>query len=204
MPTRSRLTPILLAALLLALLLGGCATPQLAPSPSLSHPDAPRTLIRLLSFERGDARHPPERLIAVIRLAPEGLRVAVTSPSGQRLMTLIHDDQGARFEDTLAPPPFPAAWLAQRLEWGLWPSEALTRGFEGSRWRLVETGRAHHGGRRDIYHGSRLIARVDYGFAGTRGDDDHVRLDDREAGYVLNISPLDAAGAKEKTDDPIE
>lgn len=174
---------------LAALSLSGCAGPSIAPAPRLAHPEAPETLTRRLDFAstRGDDKR--QTLLAVIRLADDRLRVVIATPTGQRLLTLVHDDDGARFTQQLIDPPFPAAWLAARLEWGLWPSAALEEAWRGSAWRLVtadaDTASARQTrGSRTIYHGDSLIARIDYRADGS------VLLIDHEGGYRLTISPL--------------
>ncbi|WP_106478849.1 DUF3261 domain-containing protein [Phytohalomonas tamaricis] len=187
-----RLSWMCLAAMLMlgVISLGGCVGPSIAPTPKLTHPEAPQTLTRLLNFEPIKAEsEPPQTLLAVIRLADDQLRVVIAMPTGQRLLTLVHDDQGARFTQQLMDPPFPAAWLATRLEWGLWPYTALATAWQGSEWRIVSSAPSQANARqtrgdRDIYHGDTLMAHLDYRADGS------VLLIDHEGGYRLTISPL--------------
>ncbi|WP_121172511.1 DUF3261 domain-containing protein [Kushneria sinocarnis] len=169
---------------LLLLWLSGCVAPPLSPTPDLAARQAPDTRVARLDFvpftEPGQAR----TLIAAIRRACGELRVVLATPTGQRLLTLVHDEQGARYTQHLMPeaPPFPAIWLAQRLEWGLWPLDSLQQAFAGSDWHARETSNGP-GIIRRIEHGPRLVARIDRWPS-------HDVLTDYSGGYRLTITPL--------------
>ena len=177
------------AALLLALLAGCSLAPPLPPAPSQPALAEPATLKRQLIFERDDRRE-TQTLIALIRLAGSELRAALLTPYGQRLVTLVQDAGGSRYVAGDVPlaeiekrlPP--ADWLAARLQWCLWPAEALREAFAGTPWRLTLSERA-----REIRYRDQLIARISPAdsHAGTRQP---VLLDDRQGQYRLRIIPL--------------
>ncbi|MCW4153177.1 DUF3261 domain-containing protein [Halomonas sp. 18H] len=119
-------------------------------------------------------------LIGILRQDSQSLRLALLSPQGQRLLTLVHDDRGSRFlSDASFDPPFTAEWLASRLSWSLWPASALTQAFNEEPWSLEETSAG-----RTVRYRERTIARI-------TGDADCRRIDDLEADYRLYIAPLD-------------
>lgn len=158
-------------------LLNGCAGQQInAPIPELAALPETGAQMQHLTFEHQRQRH---QLIGVLRHDERSLRLALLNPQGQRLLTLVYDDDGARFlADTSFAPPFSAEWLASRLSWSLWPSAALIRTFDQSDWALVENGE-----RRTILHDKRTIARI-------TGDTDCRIIQDFEADYRLYIAPL--------------
>lgn len=180
---------LFVVALLLALL-GGCSlTPPLPPAPSQPALAEPTTLKRQLTFESAESSDSPT-LIALIRLDGTALRVALLTPYGQRLVTLVDDAGGSRYvvgdvplaeiEQRLPP----AAWLAARLQWCLWPAAALREAFAGTPWRLTLSERS-----REIRYRGQLIARISP--ADTRaGRAGPVLLDDRQGRYRLRITPL--------------
>ncbi|WP_419307232.1 DUF3261 domain-containing protein [Chromohalobacter israelensis] len=183
------------ALLSASLIVTGCSlTPPIAPHPALDRAERAATLTRRLTFEPGDettaSDASPRTLIAVMRLAPQELRVVLTTPYGQRLTTLVRDASGSRFEQGDAPReealPFPPDWLATRLEWSLWPRAALEEAFAGSDWRLDE----RDGHRLITYRGTR-IARITPPPSG-RDASREVVLDDFQGDYRLRITPLDA------------
>ncbi|OHV10633.1 DUF3261 domain-containing protein [Kushneria phosphatilytica] len=180
----ARLTLYRLVIVLLTLWLGGCVGPPLSPSPDLHAHKPSRTLVKRIEFVPFAHPEQAKTLIAAIRRASDGLRVVVTTPTGQRLLTLVHDDQGARYTQTLMPadPPFPAIWLAQRLEWGLWPLDSLQHAFAGSHWQVSERPNGR-GTIRRIEHNHRLIVRVDRWPS-------HDVLTDYSGDYRLTITPL--------------
>ncbi|MDN3521799.1 DUF3261 domain-containing protein [Halomonas ramblicola] len=180
MPSRPsrRLQWARLLPYLLLLELTACAlappSPPLPPVATLptAAPEAYR-----LTFERDDQHR---ELIAVLRHDHQALRLALLSPQGQRLLTLVQDADGARFlPDAAFEPPFSADWLASRLSWGLWPADRLRAAFAGSDWRLETRDQT-----RVIHHGDRRVARLE-------GDTECRVLHDREGGYRLSIVPLD-------------
>ncbi|WP_110642412.1 DUF3261 domain-containing protein [Salinicola sp. CPA57] len=194
-----QLSPRLLACCLmpwLALMLAACSlTPPASPSPTLAAATTSDTLKSQLTFqpEDGDAR----TLIAFIRITPEQLRAVLITPYGQRLTTLIRDADGARFEAGDAPGesplPIPPAWLASRLEWSLWPLDALRQSFSGSAWQVVDSAAS-----RDIRYRGKLAARIT-----PVPDRDHpttLVLDDRQGNYQLTIAPMQDANEKQNNE----
>lgn len=165
----------------LALWLAGCAglasiAPPPAPAPALTALPEYAAQPQRLVFEHGDERHV---LLGVLRHDRDSLRLALLSPQGQRLLTLIRDSQGARFQPGgHFEPPFSADWLADRLAWSLWPVPALHAAFAGSDWQLLDKQSERH-----IVYRNNLIARIG-------GDADCRIIDDIQAGYRLYISPL--------------
>jgi hypothetical protein len=168
-----------LLAIGLALVLAACgARPATAPAPELSALPAAGPQTQRLTFFHGDERR---ELIGILRHDSESLQMAMLSPQGQRLLTLVRDAEGARFlADAAFDPPFSAEWLASRLAWILWPEEALEEAFAGSSWALKVGSRG-----RTIYHRDREIARIT-GSAACR------ILDDLEGGYRLQIAAVSA------------
>lgn len=164
--------------LLSALLLAGCAgQPVVAPLPAPLTLPAIDTHLQRLTFEHQQQRH---ELIGILRHDEHSLRLIMLSPQGQRLLTLQHDESGARFiGDTAFDPGLSASWLASRLTWSLWPSSALKQSFEGSHWTLTEEGE-----RRTIRYQNRVIAYADRSA-------DCLVIDDIEGSYRLFIAPLD-------------
>lgn len=165
---------LLIAALLV---LGGCAgRPTNAPIPALAMLPEMVTQQQKLTFEYQQERHV---LIGVLRQDSQALRLALLSPQGQRLLTLVHDDKGSRFlSDASFDPPFTAEWLASRLSWSLWPASALSQAFDEEHWSLEETSDG-----RTIRYRERTIARI-------TGDADCQRIEDLEADYRLYIAPI--------------
>lgn len=165
------------AGLFIALfVLAGCAGPSVATVPSLTTLPEMQTQRQRLTFEHDDQRH---EMIGVLRHDDKALRLAILSPQGQRLLTLIHDDSGSRFlQDAAFEPPFTAEWLASRLSWNLWPAPAINQAFESNAWSLQEdeTGRT-------IRYRQRVVARIS-------GNPACALIDDVEAGYRLYIMPL--------------
>lgn len=183
-----RLPAIAVAGLML--MLAACSlSPPLSPSPPLSAATTDDILKSRLTFQPDDGE--ARTLIAFIRIGPTQLRAVLVTPYGQRLTTLIRDANGARFEAGDAPGepplPIPPAWLASRLEWSLWPLDALQHAFSGSAWSASENAAS-----REIdYHGT-LAARIS-----PRPDRAHPRrleLDDRQGGYRLTITPMKENG----------
>ncbi|HET8792053.1 MAG TPA: DUF3261 domain-containing protein, partial [Modicisalibacter sp.] len=181
----------------------GCATrPPPAPSPTFDSVDFNGTLKRRLTFIPYDDDRSTRELIGLIELNDSRLRAVLLTPFGQRLVTLMHDSEGSRFVPGDVPPkaleealPISPEWLASRLEWSLWPTQALRDGFAGSEWSV-----AIADGSRVIRHGGNVVARITPATASadTLGT---VLLDDRQGRYRLRISPLDAAAIEEPGDE---
>lgn len=170
--------PHLLISLLATLWLAGCAvSPSAPPMPALDALPAIDARSHRLTFVRNDQRRV---LLGVLRHDDESLRLALLSPQGQRLLTLVRDEQGARFLPHGAfDPPFTAQWLASRLAWSLWPTSRLGEAFEGSDWRLdVEDGN------RRVYRGATLVARLS-------GTPECRIIHDLEGDYRLYIAATD-------------
>ncbi|MDN6298200.1 MAG: DUF3261 domain-containing protein [Halomonas sp.] len=179
-PARSRPWLALPTFALAGTLLAGCAlTPPDSPRPALEQlPDFDARQQRL-TFVSDEDRH---IMLGVLRHRDATLRMALLSPQGQRLLTLVQDDDGARFLPGASfQPPFSAEWLAGRLAWDLWSNAALHQAFSGTDWRLEI-----RAGQRNIYRGDTLIARLS-------GEADCRLIDDRESGYRLYIATLDDA-----------
>lgn len=184
----------LLAGLLVPALLAGCSlAPAVAPSPAYERAPVTDTLKRRLTFTPRDQQQPSRTLIGLIRLTPTGLRAALLTPYGQRLVTLVDDDaEGPRFEAGDVPPdalrdalPMSPPWLASRLQWCLWPREALDDAFAGSPWSVSVDGDA-----RVIRHRDAIIARITPA-ATHAGRTETVLLDDRQGEYLLRIVPFE-------------
>ncbi|MBZ9559930.1 MULTISPECIES: DUF3261 domain-containing protein [unclassified Modicisalibacter] len=177
--------------LLLALWLTGCSlAPPVPPAPEQPALADPATMKRRLTFQPDDPTRDPQMLIALLRLDGATLRAVLLTPYGQRLVTLVHDADGDRYQagdlplDTVTERLPPADWLAARLVWCLWPTDALREALAGSDWSVTVAD-----GARIIRHRQRTIARITP--ADTRaGRDDTVLLDDRQGGYRLRIAPL--------------
>lgn len=164
------------------LLLTGCSGQPVAPLPAPVTLQGLDTQLQHLTFEHQHQRH---QLIGVLHHDEESLRLIMLSPQGQRLLTLLHDEQGARFiGGSTFDPGFSATWLASRLTWSLWPSSALQHSFAGSQWTLTEDGN-----RRTIRYQSQVIAHVDQ-------SDDCLAIHDIEGSYRLFIAPLDNTNSR--------
>lgn len=170
--------------------------PSPAPSPAFDTVGFHGTLKRRLTFIPYDDRRQARELIGLIALSDDQLRAVLLTPFGQRLVTLEHDSEGSRFVPGDIPPealqetlPISPEWLASRLEWSLWTTEALRDAFAGSEWSV-----AIDDGNRVIRHHGESVARITpaTASANTAGV---VLLDDRQGRYTLRISPLDAPGA---------
>lgn len=176
------------AVLALALVMSACSLPTLAPDAPPAWSGETQILKRRLTMVPLDRSNAEQTLLSVTRLSAEGLQTVVVTPSGQRLMTLVRDEDGPRYTQTLMKaPPFPAAWFIQRLEWSLRPAETLGKAFEGSDWRL-EVEHFEHGPVRRIHQGEALRARLDT-FRET-GEITRQVLTDFQFGYRLTITPL--------------
>lgn len=177
--------------LLLTLWLAGCSlAPSLPPAPEQPVLAEPTTVKRQLTFQPDDPTRERQTLIALLRLDGADLRAVLLTPYGQRLVTLVHNADGDRYEagdvplDTVTDRLPPADWLAARLVWCLWPVDALRDAFTGSDWTV-----AIADGERIVRHRQHVVARITP--ADTRaGRDDTVLLDDRQGGYRLRIAPL--------------
>ncbi|WP_024951049.1 DUF3261 domain-containing protein [Cobetia crustatorum] len=205
---RTRCRPLLAAGLGLAasLLLSGCSlfAPQplsaQSPMPALSSLQDTTTQRLSLRMERMDEngkavmddaspRLPP--LLGVLRQSPEAMRLVLLSVQGQRLLTLVHDNDGSRFEnarpDVLEKLPFTADWLARRISWVHWPQAAIDKAFMGTDWQLVQAGDWQHPNQpaqRIIRQGNDVIAELD------RDAQGRVSLSDPASGRVLVLTPL--------------
>lgn len=171
-------------------------TPPTSPPPPLAVATTADTLKSRLTFQPDDGES--RTLIAFIRIDPDRLRAVLVTPYGQRLTTLVRDADGARFEAGDAPGesplPIPPAWLASRLEWSLWPLDALRDAFDGSVWQVADS--STH---RDILYRGKLAARIT-----PVPDRDHARtltLDDRQGDYRLTIDPM---RARDDGEEPME
>ncbi|MDN3557097.1 DUF3261 domain-containing protein [Halomonas maura] len=182
----------LLPALLLTLQLGGCAAlrPAPPPSPALAAMPAMGPVQRRLTLTPDASPQQARTLIMVVSLEADRLRAVLLTPYGQRLATLVRDARGSRYESGdaavpgEAPLPVPADWLAARLEWCLWPLEALRQAFAGTPWSVARVGDS-----REIRHRGSLVARIRP--ADPRlGSPQRVLLDDRQGEYRLTIAPL--------------
>jgi hypothetical protein len=172
-----------LAPVVLSVLLAGCAlTPPGAPQPALAQLPAIESQVQRLTFVTGERQ---QVLLGVLRHQDKTLRLALLSPQGQRLLTLVQDDQGARFlPEANIEPPFSADWLTSRLSWNLWPADALREAFAGSHWRLAESN-----DERRIYRGSVLVARLSS--AGLSDENNCRIIHDLESDYRLYIATID-------------
>lgn len=176
------LSPVLMATLTTALLAGCALTPPGAPQPALEQLPVIESQVQRLTFVTDERR---QVLLGVLRHQDQTLRLALLSPQGQRLLTLVQDDQGARFlPDADFEPPFSADWLASRLSWNLWPADALREAFADSDWRLAES----HDERR-IFRGSVLVARLSS--AGLSDENNCRIIHDLERDYRLYIATID-------------
>lgn len=176
------------------MLLGGCSlAPPIAPHPALDQAERSETLTRRLTFIPDDKDADTQTLIAVLRLAPDELRVVLTTPYGQRLTTLVRDASGSRFEQGDAPRedvlPFPPGWLATRLEWSLWPRASLEKAFADSDWTLGED----HRERLIAYRGERVARITPPPAQRNMHEDGDVLLEDFQGDYRLRIAPLDSS-----------
>lgn len=182
----------LLPALLLTLQLAGCASlrPAPPPSPALAAMPAMGPVQQRLTLTPDASPQQARTLITVVSLEADRLRAVLLTPYGQRLATLVRDARGSRYEggDAAvpgeAPLPVPADWLAARLEWCLWPLQALQQAFAGSAWSVQRVGDS-----REIRRDGTLVARIRP--ADPRlGDTERILLDDRQGEYRLTIAPL--------------
>jgi hypothetical protein len=146
--------------------------PDLARLP----PDTQRT--EHLILQSAEQR---QELLGVIQHDHGSLRMTLLSLQGQRLLTLVHDKNGARFLPG-APfdPPFSAHWLASRIAWTLWSPTELRRSFRGSAWRVRQDETGH-----SVYHLGRRVARIVLSAHCTL-------IDDTQAGYRLYIIPVES------------
>ncbi len=181
----SLLHGLLSGVLLLAL--SACSNiPPTSPAPSLATLPPATPSIQRLTFEHANKR---DTLLGVIRHDHQQLQLALLSLQGQRLLTMVRDENGSRFlPDAVFDPPFSADWLASRLTWSLWPKDDIQDAFNGTDWTLETTAR-----QRRIYYRGRLKARID--------TTPQCRvIDDVEAGYRLYIAPTAAQGTKTQDD----
>lgn len=193
-PAARRLWPC--ALLLMLTLLVGCSVPAMAPQTAPGWQGETQTLKRRLTITPFDTTREAQTLLAVIRLNEEGLRVVIATPTGQRLFTLVRDDQGARYTQSIMDqPPFPAKWFAQRLEWSLRPESDLQTAFHSSAWQVRDQD-FEHGRVREILDGDTLVARIDT--IEHPADQAHDVLTDFQVGYRMVITPFgDAPDAGE-------
>nr|WP_298373151.1 DUF3261 domain-containing protein [uncultured Halomonas sp.] len=193
--TNHLVTPLRSLVLLTALLtlLSGCSLlPSTAPSPRFANLPLSDTLKRRLTFTPEEEPEQARTLIGLIRLEEGKLRVVFLTPYGQRLTTLVHDEEGSRFEEGDVPEKmvkeaFPASpeWLASRLEWSLWPAVALEEAFIDSPWSVSIAGDA-----REIRRYDTLIARITPAMTDASREET-VILEDRQGQFRLRIEPLE-------------
>ncbi|MBU3009277.1 DUF3261 domain-containing protein [Cobetia amphilecti] len=210
------------------LLLSGCSllAPQpleaVSPMPALASLEQTRTqrlILRVARIEsEGSAKRavdaeagegakeqnlPP--LIGVLRQSPEAMRLVMLSVQGQRLLTLVHDADGSRFEkarpEVLEKLPFSADWLARRIAWVHWPQAAIDAAFANTGWQLVQRGDWQQGrqpAQRIITQDGVTIAEL------TRDASGRVTLRDPAADMQLTLEPLAAPSTQNAPDDSPE
>ncbi|MGC3874748.1 DUF3261 domain-containing protein [Halomonas sp. GXIMD04776] len=199
-------TPLRSALVLISLLvlLSGCSLfPSTAPSPRFANLPLSETLKRRLTFIPDDEPDKAHTLIALIRREDTRLRAVFLTPYGQRLATLIHDDEDSRFEEGDIPEqamkealPVSPEWLASRLEWSLWPAVALEEAFIDSPWSVILEDDA-----REIYRYGTLIARVTPAMTDASREETVV-LEDRQGHYRLRIVPLEGTSEERSSEAP--
>nr|POR07494.1 hypothetical protein BOH68_08130 [Cobetia sp. MM1IDA2H-1] len=130
-------------------------------------------------------------LIGVLRQSPEAMRLVLLSVQGQRLLTLVHDADGSRFEkarpEVLDKLPFTADWLARRIAWVHWPQAAIDDAFAGSAWQLVQHGEwdtPHQAAQRLILRDGERMAEL------TRDAEGRVVLRDPATEMQMTLDPL--------------
>ena len=144
-------------------------------------------------------------LIGVLRQSPEAMRLVMLSVQGQRLLTLVHDADGSRFEkarpEVLEKLPFTADWLARRIAWVHWPQAAIDTAFANTGWQLVQRGDWQQGrqpAQRIITQDGVTIAEL------TRDASGRVTLRDPAADMQLTLEPLAAPSTQNAPDDSPE
>ncbi|UTV86244.1 DUF3261 domain-containing protein [Cobetia amphilecti] len=216
------------------LLLSGCSllAPQpleaVSPMPalaSLEQTSTQRLILRVARIESDDSAQrvadvdasaraeageseqeqnlPP--LIGVLRQSPEAMRLVMLSVQGQRLLTLVHDADGSRFEkarpEVLEKLPFSADWLARRIAWVHWPQAAIDDAFANTGWQLVQRGdwqQRRQPAQRIITQDGVTIAEL------TRDASGRVTLSDPAADMQLTLEPLAAPSTQNDPDDSPE
>ncbi|WP_157736516.1 DUF3261 domain-containing protein [Granulosicoccus antarcticus] len=165
---------------LLAFALSSCAiTPSAPPIPRLTElaPTAPR--VQRLQIFSAESEF---QLTAVLAHTHDRLQLAVLSPNGQRLFTLLHDHDGTRYlPDSTISPPVTAPWLASRLGWALWPKESLESAFANTPWSLHSVAN-----RREVLFRHRIQASILLSDACTVIEDFQMKVS-------MSISPLDSS-----------
>lgn len=181
-----------LAILLLSFLVGCAALrPSPPPSPAFGAMPVMGPIQRRLTLTPDAHPEQARTLITVVSLEADRLRAVLLTPYGQRLATLVRDARGSRFENGDVAVsgetglPVTADWLAARLEWCLWPLEALQQAFAGSSWSAQQAGDS-----REIRRDGALVARIRPAVPRLAGAE-RVLLDDREGEYRLTIAPLE-------------
>ncbi|MBQ0778712.1 MAG: DUF3261 domain-containing protein [Pseudomonas sp.] len=163
------------------ILLAGCAgraNQVMLPDLTTLAP-APKRMERLI-IESADHN---QELVGVIQHDHDSLRMALLSPQGQRLLTLVMDSDGPRFlPEALFKPPFSAHWLASRLAWTLWPIDELENQFQHSAWSVRQDDSGH-----SVYHRGRKVASIKLA-------DQCKLIDDVQTGHRLYIIPIELAG----------
>jgi hypothetical protein len=155
-------------------LLAGCASHAPLPDLATLAPE-PKRVERLI-IEAPDQSH---TLLGVLQHDHRSLRMALLSPQGQRLLTLVQDSDGARFLSGAAfEPPFTAHWLASRLAWSLWPVAELQQNFKRSPWSVRQDASGY-----SVYHRDALVANI-------RLSSTCTLIDDIQTGYRLYIIPI--------------
>ncbi|MDO6673080.1 DUF3261 domain-containing protein [Cobetia amphilecti] len=144
-------------------------------------------------------------LIGVLRQSPEAMRLVMLSVQGQRLLTLVHDAEGSRFEkarpEVLEKLPFSADWLARRIAWVHWPQAAIDDAFANTGWQLVQRGdwlQGRQPAQRIITQDGVTIAEL------TRDASGRVTLRDPAADMQLTLEPLAAPSTQNAPDDSPE
>lgn len=165
---------------LLAFALASCATTSSAPPmPRLSEltPTAPR--VQHLQISSADAEF---QLTAVLAHTHDLLQLAVLSANGQRLFTLLHDQDGTRYlPDSTISPPVTAPWLASRLGWALWSKESLESAFANTPWSLRSVANRREISFRHTIQASILLS------------DACTVIEDFQMKVSMSISPLDSS-----------
>ncbi|MDI4659754.1 MULTISPECIES: DUF3261 domain-containing protein [Cobetia] len=207
------------------LLLSGCSL--LAPKPleaaspmpalaNLEQTSTQRLILRVARIESDDSaqravdgegaqEHNLPPLIGVLRQSPEAMRLVMLSVQGQRLLTLVHDADGSRFEkarpEVLKKLPFSADWLARRIAWVHWPKDAIDDAFANTGWQLVQRGdwqQRRQPAQRIITHDGVTIAEL------SRDASGRVTLRDPAADMQLTLEPLAAPSTQNDSDDSPE
>lgn len=177
-----------LAALVLAVALGGCASappappvpaiPPLLDGAALGGARASSQVVRSAFADR------ELTLLAAVQVDAGVVSVVGVDTLGRRVFAVSYDGQRVTAEaDPMVPAGFSPEHLLADVELALWPLKALQAAYAGTEWSVAEP----YAGTRRLRRDGRLVAEVHY--TGSDPWTSRHWIANVQLGYVLGVDP---------------